>query len=203
MKIDTLDFDSNQSPYDYICNVNLLENDKGNGTFQISITDHNYVAGCPIGTWKLLSGHITFNWGNSEAFFILQDPSGHQTRNIRSSVSKGTASGFNVEQLARSIFVTAQSIVAQYPSAAAYNAYMDFKKSLDKRHVKDYLSQTDSAACINSFRQNTLATLNQSLTCYRQLQEMLSSCKEPKASTLLVKATDELQQYLIDLYHKE
>lgn len=55
LKIDTLTFESDQSGYEYISNINRVSRSGGNGQYNITITDHNLNQGCPIGNgWKLI-----------------------------------------------------------------------------------------------------------------------------------------------------
>ncbi len=48
----TLRIDSNQAPYDYICNVSLSRDCNGNGTYDISIIDKDFTKGFNIGNHR-------------------------------------------------------------------------------------------------------------------------------------------------------
>ena len=93
-----------------------MNNVNGNGEYAISIVNGEYVAGCPVGGWRLVSGKIVFDWGRSSARFIMADKDKHETGYIGSAYSKGTTSGFDIEILARLIFAKARQIVTEYPS---------------------------------------------------------------------------------------
>ena len=57
----------------------------------------------------------------------MSDKDKYETDYIVSAYLKGTASGFDIEILARSIFAKARQIVTEYPSAFIYNAYDRFQ----------------------------------------------------------------------------
>ena len=78
----------------------------------------------PIGRWTLLNGRIGYDWGGSSASFIMEDENGNLTDRISAGTGKGSASGFSVETLARSIFTKANEIVDRFPSAQIVNAYL-------------------------------------------------------------------------------
>ena len=199
IKVDTLGFESDQSCYDFICNVDLMNNVNGNGEYAISIVNGEYVAGCPVGGWRLVSGKIVFDWGRSSARFIMADKDKHETGYIVSAYSKGTASGFDIEILARSIFAKARQIVTEYPSALIYNAYDRFQGlKPSKRVLGGCKEKSDANECIRSFS-DALDELSGYVESFKALRTLLRECDDPRAETLLVKATDECKEYITSL----
>lgn len=127
LKIDTLTFDSDQSGYEYISNIDRVLNNGGNGKYNITIFDHNLIQGCPIGNgWVLLSGYISYNWNKASVYFILSDAKGEKTQILASNQITPANVDFNIDIMAKSIFRKAQEIILQFPSASIYNAYTDF-----------------------------------------------------------------------------
>ena len=53
VQIDILTNDSEQSEYDYFCDVSLVENNNGNGYYTASFFDKSYAQGFPLGKWIL------------------------------------------------------------------------------------------------------------------------------------------------------
>lgn len=49
LKIDTLTFEADQFGYEYIFNIDRVLDKGGNGKYNITISDHNLIQGCPIG----------------------------------------------------------------------------------------------------------------------------------------------------------
>ena len=92
MQIDTLEFDSDQTDYDYICNVTLQSSNNGNGMYDISILNKNFVQGFPIGKWRITKACLSYDWGNSYAYFIMTDEVGKETKKITASKQKGFVS---------------------------------------------------------------------------------------------------------------
>lgn len=66
MKIDSLEIDANQAAYDYICNVMLAVESNGNGRYDISIVDKDFIQGFSIGEWRITKAWIIFNWGSQK-----------------------------------------------------------------------------------------------------------------------------------------
>lgn len=108
MKIDTLEIDGDQTAYDYICNVMLAVESNGNGRYDISIVDKEFIQGFPIGEWRITKAWIIFNWGFAEAKYVMSDKYGNLTHEIIASRQKGSISGFSTSILTKSIFASAQ-----------------------------------------------------------------------------------------------
>ena len=132
----TLNEGDDQSSYDYIVNTSNSSYNNGNGSFSITILNKDFEKGLPINNWTLLEGTITFNWGDSDCYFVLIDENGERTKNIFACSGRGSSAGFNIENLTRSIFPKARDIIAEYPSARIYNTIDEFNKQGKK--LKDF-----------------------------------------------------------------
>lgn len=196
-KIDTLNIESDQTIYNYICNVILVDSFNGNGSYDVTIVNNNLIPGCPIGKWKILSASIKFDWGTSYAWFILVDEKGQETRRILTSSQRGSNYGFSVEYLTRSIFPKAQQIVSEFPSASIYNAYNEFNESKpDPDRLKRYLEKTEADDCIEYFIDNTLDKMRDYLINYKKFTSLLIESEDLRSKSLLIKATEECQKVI-------
>lgn len=86
LRVDTLSFESDQSKYGYICNIDRIQENNRNGKYNITISDHGLIQGCTIGNgWVVVSGYISYNWNRASAYFILSDINGKKTHKILAS----------------------------------------------------------------------------------------------------------------------
>lgn len=201
-KIDTLDIESDQSTYDYICNVTSSGDNNGNGEFNISIVDKNLIKGIPVGNWILVEGGIIYNWGASDAYFFMLDEQGNKTKRIYSSSSSGSATGFSIEVLTRSIFTKARDIVAEYPSAQIYNEVSRFLNSSFARHlkpIKKYNGDEDLKESNENFYKGTLKPLADYIELYNNTVKILENNEDIRSKRLLDKVISECHQTLIKL----
>ena len=79
ISVTQITIDENQSKFDYICNVSLKESNNGNGTYDISIINKDYIQGMPVSTWKINKAWISYDWGGSLAKLIMEDAEGNET----------------------------------------------------------------------------------------------------------------------------
>lgn len=186
LKIDTLTFESDQSGYECICNINRVSRLGGNGQYNITVTDHNLIQGCSIGNgWKLISGNIYYYWSEAYAYFILSDEHGVKTKEILASQEKTPLSkGYNIDALAKSIFFKAQEIVLQFPSASIYNAYMDFVDKKPKSHL-GIIDRKSNSETLQGFIDGNYGRIVDYINMYKQLLHLLSTLKDPKCEQLL------------------
>lgn len=191
LKIDTLTFESDQSGYEYISNINRVSKSGGNGQYNITVTDHNLNQGCPIGNgWKLISGNIYYYWSEAYAYFILLDECGVKTKEILSSQEKTPISkGYNIDALAKSIFFKAQEIVLQFPSASIYNAYADFVDKKPKYHL-GIIDRENSSDTVQGFINGNYERIVDYTNKYKQISSLLSASKEPKCNQLLMSVNE-------------
>lgn len=56
IELTPLSIEEDQTSFEYICNVSLCDNTNGNGHYSISILNHHFEKGLPIGDWKLIEG---------------------------------------------------------------------------------------------------------------------------------------------------
>ena len=129
MEVSQISIEEDQSVFDYICNVSLKDSWNGNGTYDVSIINKDYIQGMPIGKWRITKAWITYDWGASFARLKMEDEDGNETCDITADCQKGTASGFHVPSLTRTIFTKAQEVVRDYPNAAICTAIMELHKS--------------------------------------------------------------------------
>lgn len=208
IKIDTLQFESDQSEYDYICNVNLSSSSNGNGTYNISIVNKDLAQGFPIGKWRITKAYIAFDWGKSVAKFIITDENGNETKPLTASQQRGTASseGFNTNSLARSIFAKAQMVISEYPSAAICDAVIEFdEQSSDYtwRYIKESFSKggrnAEQYIELIGYLSKKVAEYTNS---YKRLKEILELNDDPKAKQLLIKINNDCRNVLQELPFK-
>lgn len=191
-QITKISISHNQSDYDYICNVSLASQWNGNGRFRVSIINKDLVEGLPIAKWTLLDAQITYDWGGSSASFRMQDGDGDITDRIVASSEKGSASGFSVESLARSIFSKAKEIVERFPSAKVVNAFQNVEKSKPSTSSIQMYRETDETKyIIDRFVNSTIKPLNDYLTEFRKLESLLKGDDDIKSKRLLTLATDD------------
>lgn len=190
--ITKLSISQDQSEYDYICNVTLSSQWNGNGKFRVSVINKDLVEGLPIGLWTLLDAQISYDWGGSTASFRMQDVNGNITDRIVASTEKGSASGFNVESLTRSIFSKAKEIVERFPSAQIVNAFEEYKKSKPTTSsVLMYRDTEETKYIIDRFVNYTIKPINNYLLNFRKLESLLEEDKDIRSKRLLTHAIDE------------
>lgn len=210
IKIDTLTIESDQTPYDYICNVTLVNEHNGNGKYDVLIVDKDLVQGFPIGKWRIVKAWINYNWGSSEAKFIMSDKDGCYTNEITASKHKGCVSGFSTDIMSRSIFATAQKIASSYQSAPICNQVMAFEELIGNimpQSIKDSYQKyrkkekyyTETADFLNSmgYWATKISTLVEK---YKETKELLLKSKDPRAKQLLTKITEDCKTTLCNIF---
>ena len=203
MQIDTLEFDSDQTYYDYNCNVTLRSSNNGNGMYDISILNKNFVQGFPIGKWRITKACLSYDWGNSYAYFIMTDEVGKETKKITASKQKGFVSGFDVDLLTRSIFSKAQKIVSEYPSSNIYNVISDLQEEKERYYWKGtmewfYKDYPDMNEFIEDV-QSSIDKLSCYLAKYQDAKNILEECKDERAERLLTQINNDCISHLQSL----
>ena len=203
MQIDTLEFDSVQTDYDYICNVTLRSSNNGNGMYDISILNKNFVQGFPIGKWRITKACLSYDWGNSYAYLIMTDEVGKETKKITASKQKGFVSGFDVDLLTRSIFSKAQKIVSEYPSSNIYNVISDLQEEKEHYYWKGtmewfYKDYPDMNEFIEDV-QSSIDKLSCYLAKYQDAKNILEECKDERAERLLTQINNDCISHLQSL----
>ena len=54
IQVNKISIDTDQSEYDYICNVSLRRSSNGNDTYDVSIINKDYIQGVPVGKWQII-----------------------------------------------------------------------------------------------------------------------------------------------------
>lgn len=207
LRIDTLTIESDQTQYDYICNVMLANENNGNGTYDISIIDKQLLKGFPIGNWQITKASISFDWGDSYAKLTLTDDKGIETKEIIASQQAGSRSEsrgfFDTNILARSIFSKAQKIVIEYPSAEIYNALMcleDERRAYYWKNIKERYqeSKTDIDRLIE-FLDFAMSKIKDYLDKYNTAKMLLEESNDPRAKRLLSTITSNCKELLQQL----
>ena len=54
IQVNKISIDTDQSEYDYICNVSLRSSSNGNDTYDVSIINKDYIQGVPVGKWQII-----------------------------------------------------------------------------------------------------------------------------------------------------
>ncbi|MBD5205386.1 MAG: hypothetical protein HDS71_06280 [Bacteroidales bacterium] len=191
-QITKISISDDQSVYDYICNIALESQWNGNGRFRVAIVNSERIEGLPIGNWVLISGRIGYDWGGSSATFKMQDENGVITERITADTGKGSASGFSVESLARSIFTKASEIVEHFPSASIVNAYQEYQKSIPSARILFmYREATEPKNILDRFERDTIKELSNYLVKFRILENLLKENEDTRSKRLLAEVTDE------------
>lgn len=201
LKIDTLTFESDQSGYEYISNIDRVSEKGGNGKYNITISDHNLIQGCPIGKgWVLLSGYISYSWNRASAYFILSDAKGEKTQILASNQITSANVDFNIDIMAKSIFRKAQEIVLQFPSASIYNAYMDFVDKKPKYHL-GVIDREGNSETVQGFINGNYERIVNYIDKYKQLLQLLSDLEDPKCKQLLMEADEVMIGFIKEHFH--
>lgn len=196
LKIDTLTFEADQSGYEYISNIDRVLNNGGNGKYNITISDHNLIQGCPIGNgWVLLSGYISYNWNKASAYFILSDAKGEKTQILASNQITPANVDFNIGIMAKSIFRKAQEIILQFPSASIYNAYTDFFEKKPKSHL-GVINRESCSDTVQGFINGNYKRIVDYIDKYEQLLQLLSDLEDPKCKQLLMEADEVMSEFI-------
>lgn len=210
MKIDTLEIDANQAAYDYICNVMLAVESNGNGRYDISIVDKDFIQGFSIGEWRITKAWIIFNWGFAEAKYIMSDKDGNLTHEIVASRQKGSISGFSTITLAKSIFSSAQKMVCDFPSAPICDSVMaldsmlavlnpqSIKESYKKYQRKDtYYTRTEDFLDSMGYWAKEISDL---VAKYKDVTKDLSDVNDPRAEQLITRTTEDCKNAICSIF---
>lgn len=191
LKIDTLTFEADQSGYEYISNIDRVSEKGGNGKYNITISNHNLIQGCPIGNgWILLRGYISYGWNRASAYCILADAKGEKAKILASSQITSANDDFNIDIMAKSIFRKAQEIILQFPSASIYNAFIDFIEKKPKYHL-GVIDRESNGDTVQGFINGNYERIVNYIDKYKQLLQLLSDLEDPKCKQLLME-TDEV-----------
>lgn len=198
--LETLSITDDQSGYDYICNVNPVKHDNGNGEFHISITNKELVKGLPIGSWILYEGKITYNWGESRVYFKMLDSDGEFTDYILATTGRGSNGEFRVLDLAHSIFPCARNLVSDFPSSIIYEKYTAFLNYfIDSRNVKQFLYTNDNEEMIRIFQDQTLLIYSNYIKLYEELMHALKPSIDIRSRRLLKSIQNQCAESILKL----
>lgn len=207
IQVTQISIDEDQTKFDYICNVLLKESWKGNGTYDISIVDKDYIHGMPVGKWRIKEAWISYDWGASNAKLIMEDAEGNETCELLADIQRGSAAGFHIPSLARTIFTKAQEIVRDYPNAKVYNAVTELKASKEKLNIsllKQYLNSEDKED--DEYISNieyVLSKIAKHLNVYKSTKDLLGNEEDQRSKTLLKNITSEFKHLLLDLKKRD
>ena len=187
--VSEISIDDNQSNYDFICNASVASSYNGNGSYSVSIVNKDYVQGMNVGEWRIIKAGIGYNWGDSRAYFCMEDAGGNRTDKIIASTQRGSAGGFSVPSLVKSIFTKAQEIVRDYPNAAVLNVVQDFYKAfgaINVKFLKGYLeSEGKSDEKYLSNVGYVISKLSDLFVAYKKVKKVLDEREDPKSEQLL------------------
>ena len=210
MKIDTLEIDANQAAYDYICNVMLAVESNGNGRYDISIVDKEFIQGFPIGELRITKAWIIFNWGFAEAKYVMSDKYGNLTHEIIASRQKGSISGFSTNILTKSIFASAQKIVCDYPSAPICDSVMALDNMVDglypqsiKESYKKYQRKETYYTKTEDFLDSIgywAKKVSDIVAKYKDVTKVLSDIDDPRAEQLIVRTTEDCKNAICSIF---
>jgi hypothetical protein len=201
ISVSSISIESDQSAYDYICNVSLKDSYNGNGTYDVSIMNKDYIQGMPVGKWRIVKTCIRYDWGDSYAKLIMEDEEGNETSEIISDNQKGSVSGFHIPSLVKSIFTKAQAVVRDYPNAKICNAIMElneskkhFNLSYLKNRYKEVLKEPDEKYI--DFIRFAADKITNYLKVYKNTQDLLKENDDQRSVRLLKDITSECKHLL-------
>lgn len=201
ISVTRISIESDQSVYDYICNVSLKESYNGNGTYDVSIINKDYIQGMPVGKWCIVKAWIKYDWGDSFAKLIMEDEWSNETSEIIADNQKGSVSGFNIPSLVKSIFTKAQVVVRDYPNANICNAIMElneskkhFNLSYLKNRFQDVLKEPDEKYI--DFIRFAADRISKHLEVYKNTAELLEKNDDQRSVRLLKDITSECRHLL-------
>lgn len=207
ISVTSISIDSDQSVYDYICNVSLKDSYNGNGTYDVSIVNKDYIQGMPVGKWRIKEAWISYDWGSSYSKLIMEDEDGNETDTIYADDQKGSTSGFHLPSLTRTIFTKAQAVVRDYPNAKICNAIMELNESKKNFHLsylidryKEALKEPDEKYIdFISFAADKIVN---HLKIYKNTVEILEGNDDQRSVRLLKNITSECR-HLLDSFKIE
>lgn len=196
-----ISIDNDQSGYDYICNVSLKDSYNGNGTYDVSIINKDYIQGMPVGKWRIKEAWITYDWGSSYSNLIMEDEDGNETNAIVADNQKGSASGFHLPSLARTIFTKAQEVARDYPNAKICNALMELNES--KKHfnssnyIKRYKKVMDEPdEQYIDFIRYVAGEISKHLNVFKKTTDILKEYEDQRSVRLLKDITSDCRKML-------
>lgn len=199
VEVSQISIDEDQSKFDYICNVFLEKSWNGNGTYEVSIVNKDNIPGMAVGKWRIKKAWISFNWGDSMSRLIMEDPDGSETSELVADSQKGSASGFSVSSLARSIFSKAQSTVRDYPNAKVYNAVAELQELKRSLPFASLSRQDDGSERYISDIEFALRKLAQYLNVYKTTRDLLRKEEDQRSQLLFKNLTAECRHLLLEL----
>ncbi len=201
ISVSSISIESDQSAYDYICNVSLKDSYNGNGTYDVSIMNKDYIQGMPVGKWRIVKTWIRYDWGDSYAKLIMEDEEGNETSEIIADNQKGSVSGFHIPSLVKSIFTKAQAVVRDYPNVKICNAIMElneskkhFNLSYLKNRYKEVLKEPDEKYI--DFIRFAADIITNYLKVYKNTQDLLKENDDQRSVRLLKDITSECKHLL-------
>lgn len=203
-----ISIEEDQSRFDYICNVSLKDSWNGNGTYEVSIINKDYIQGLPVGKWRLSKAWITYNWGDSSAKLVMEDEDGNDTCDIIASTDRGSAGGFHVPSLARTIFTKAQEVVRDYPNAKICSAIIELHESQKKLNIsflKEYCLGKVKEKGDEEYVDNieyVILKLSKHFEVYKKTKELLKEQEDQRSKQLLKDIITESKSLLDELIDK-
>ena len=203
INVTQISIDSDQSSYDYICNVSLRNSWNENGSYEISIINKDYIQGMPVGKWRIKKTWISYTWGNSYSYLVMEDEEGNETCDIIADTQDGSKSskGFSIVSLTRAIFTKAQAIVRDFPNAKICNAIMelneskkDFNLSYHMNRYKEVLNKSDKYFL--DFMEFAANNISKHLKVYKATAELLEENDDQRSVRLLKDITSECRNML-------
>ena len=148
--VSPISIDEDQTKFDYICNVLLENTSNGNGTYDVSIINEDYIQGMPVGKWKIKRARISYDWYRTWTYLTMEDENGIETKEIITDFQSGSVRGLNIESLTQTIISKAQEVARDYPNAKVCDAVMALnasKRDLGipylKSRLKEVLTKSD------------------------------------------------------------
>lgn len=193
-EFEELSIDDDQQKYNYICDITNIDTN-GNGIYSITILDKAYKHGVIFNGWELKGGKITYDWGGSNAYFVLQDSLGHKANDIYALGQKGSMGGFDVIKMVQSIFYKAVDIMRNYENVEEYNVLFQFEKSIKNEATLWYKSESDY--------DYALGELSEAIVKYRSAIKYLKKKDNEKSNLKIIELREKMREYLTWLKPRE
>lgn len=203
IEVTRLSINDDQSSFDYICNVLLSYERDGNGEYDVSITNKDFVKGMSIGNWRIIEAEISYDWGSSYGKIRMVDKDGNKTDLINVVQRVGSKNkDFSIPIIIEAIFTEVQKIVRDYPNALICNEVFKFQKfKMDVENVYKFLKkpQKGSDNYIDYFA-NVTERVSKFLNEYKNIRNLLADKEDERSKILLESITLECKDILDRLY---
>ncbi len=200
IKIEEVDNDFDLSDYNYVCNV---VQSVGSNLKKIIIAENEDSSSSPLKKWKITDavyGYTQCLHGSYQRTisFTMVDEDGNEAYNIWLGHNDDT----EPSAIVKAMFIKAQKIVEDYPSALIYKYFQeleDIKLSMVIRHHFERLFihsyEPDLYSLIDNLKKAS-ELLKKWYDTYKKAKELLSECNDSKSKKLLNELEDKFNDII-------